>query len=305
MWPLIIMAVGGIWLLKVADAFPEAVDDVLFRAWPALLVLFGFDVLFGRRRLPFLRWRIETSLIGVVIIVLLVGGMVWFAYQKQADVVRADNVQSFSEALGEDITRVQLEFAVERTSITIIPAGGDGRLLDVLFKGSDASQVEMTWVAEGDLGVLSVREIYEDSIPKLEDYGRSTLAVTLPTSVVIELFELSGGPGDVTVDLTPVHMRQIALAVEAGNIQLTLPALDTLQGELRTSDGSIELLVPAGRALDLKLSPGSGEPRYSYDEFKYDVLLNGELKPANTTAFQYALNVWLKDGAALIITDLE
>ena len=51
LWPLIIMAVGGIWLLKVADAFPDAVDDILARAWPALLILFGFDVLLGRRRL--------------------------------------------------------------------------------------------------------------------------------------------------------------------------------------------------------------------------------------------------------------
>jgi hypothetical protein len=63
-------------------------------------------------------------------------------------------------------------------------------------------------------------------------------------------------------------------------------------------------LVPAGSAGFETVSRG-GEPRYRYDEFKYDVLLNGELKPANTTAFQYALNVWLKDDAELIITDLE
>jgi hypothetical protein len=305
LWPLMIMAVGGIWLLMVADAFPDAVDDILTRAWPALPVLFGFDVLFGRRRLHIWRWRVETSLAGVVIVLFLVGGVVWFAYQKQADVVRADNVKTFSEVLSEDVNRVRLEIALERTSITIKPAEDDPRRLGVTFMGSSESRVEMVWSSEGDTGVLTVEETYRNAIPKLEDYGRGTLEISLPTSVIIEQFDLNGGQGDVTVDLRPVHMRQILLTVDQGDIQLSLPALDVLQGDLRTSEGSIELLVPPGRALDVKLSPGSGTPRYRYDEDKYDVLLNGEIKPANTTAFQYALNVWLKEDAWFIITDLE
>jgi hypothetical protein len=305
LWPLMIMAMGGIWLLMVADAFPDAVDDILKRAWPVLLVLFGFDVLLGRRRLRIRRWRVETSLVGVVLSLFLVIGVVWFAYQKQADVVRADNVKTFSEVLADGIDRVRLEIAVERTSITIKPTEDDPRLLGVTFKGSSESQIEMVWSSEGDTSVLTVEETHRNAIPKLEDYGRGTLEITLPISVIIEQFELYGGQGDVAVDLRPVHMRQILLTVDQGDIRLNLPALDVLQGDLKTSAGSIELLVPPDKALDVKLAPGSGTPRYRYDEDKYDVLLNGEIKPANTTAFQYALNVWLKENAWFIITDLE
>ncbi len=305
LWPLIIMVVGGIWLLKVADAFPDAVDDILARAWPALLILFGFDVLLGRRRLRILRWRIDTSLIGVAIMLVLVVGVVVFAYRKQADVVRADNVQTFSDVVADEVDRVRLKVNVERTSITVKPAEGDPRGLDVTFKGTNASRVNIAWSAEGDAGVLTVDEAYRDAIPKLEDYGRSTLEIALPTSVVIELFDVSGGEGDAALDLRSLYMRQILLAIDAGNIQMYLPSFDVLQGDLRTGDGSIELLVPASSALDVKLAPGSGTPNYRYDEDKYDVLLNGEIKPTNTTAFQYALNVWLKGGASLVITDLE
>jgi hypothetical protein len=305
LWPLIIMAIGAVWLLRVADAFPPAVDDILIRAWPALLILFGLDVLFGRRRLHLWRWRIETGFIGLVLTLLLVIGVVWFAYQKQADVVRADNIKAFSEVLTEGVDRVRLDINTERTSITINPAENNPRYLGVAFKGSDESRVEIVWTPEGDTGVLTVTEEYRNSIPKLEDYGRGTLEITLPTGVIVERLDLSGGQGDVTVNLAPVHMRQIRLITDTGDIQLHLPALDILQGELRTSDGAVELLVPPGMALDVKLASGSGSPRYRYDEDKYDVLRNGELKPSSATEFQYALDVWLNDGAALIITDLE
>jgi hypothetical protein len=305
MWPLIIMAVGGIWLLKVANAFPDAVDDILARAWPALLILFGFDVLLGRRRLRMLRWRVDTSLIGVAVTLALVAGVIGFAYRKQADVVRADNVRNYSDVLADEIDRVRLEVNVERTSVTVKPAEDNPRALDVTFKGTNESQVDFGWSTDGSTGTLTVDEAYRNKIPRLEDYGRSTLEIALPTGVVVELFDMSGGQGDAALDLRSLYMRQILLTVDTGNIQLYLPSFDVLQGDLKTGNGSIELLVPSSSALDVKLSPGSGTPRYRYDEDKYDVLLNGEIKPTNTTAFQYALNVWLKSGATLVITDLE
>jgi hypothetical protein len=305
MWPLIIMAVGGIWLLKVANAFPDAVDDILARAWPALLILFGFDVVLGRRRLRLLRWRVDTSLIGVVITLALVVGVIGFAYRKQADVVRADNIQSYSDVLADEVDRVRLEVNVERTSVTVKPAEGNPRGLDVTFKGTNESQVDFAWSTNGSTGTLTVDEAYRNAIPKLEDYGRSTLDISLPTGVVVDVFDLSGGEGDAALDLRALYMRQIQLTIDAGNIQLYLPSFDVLQGDLKTGNGSIELLVPASSALDVKLAPGSGTPHYRYDEDKYDVLLNGEIKPTNTTAFQYALNVWLKSGASLVITDVQ
>jgi len=305
LWPLMIMAVGGLWLLMVADAFPEAVDDILKRSWPALLILFGFDVLFGRRRMRLGRWRLDVSLVGLVITLALVAGVVWFAYQEQADVVRADNVRVCSEELPEGVNRVRLDIEVERTSITVQPAGANPRLLEATFRGSDESSVTIDWSAEGDTGVLSLTESYRNAIPKLENYGRATLELTLPTGVIIEVLYANSGEGDVILDLGSVILRQITLAVQAGDITLSLPALDTLQGNLKTNRGDIELKVPAGRALDVKLAPGSGTPHYAVDRDRYEVLFDGELRPVRSTeGFQYALDVWMKGGANLTITDL-
>jgi hypothetical protein len=305
MWPLIVIAVGGVWLLVVADVFPDAVDDLFKRAWPALLILFGFDVLFGRRRLPVARWSVDTSLIGVVIVLVLVAGAIWFAYDKQGDVIHADNVVTFAESIPADVEQVQITVTVERTAVTINPSSAGPRDLSAEFKGSHGSDVVMDWSVDGTTGALTIHETIPGAIPKLADYGRGTLDITLPTAVIIEPFELTGASGDVAVDLSPIYMRRLVVAVDEGDILLYLPRVDVLQGNLETGDGGLALFVPPGTALDVKRAPGSGQPRYQYDQFRYDLLIDGELKPANTTAFQYVLDVSLKDGALLTITDLE
>jgi hypothetical protein len=76
-----------------------------------------------------------------------------------------------------------------------------------------------------------------------------------------------------------------------------------MQGRLMVGGGDLELFVPEGMALDVKLEPGSGEPEYVYDSFRYDLLRDGELKRRNVEAFQYVLDVWLRDGARLVVTD--
>ena len=303
MWPLLIIAVGGIWLLVIADAFPDAVDDLLKRAWPALLILFGFDALVGRRRWRIWRWGVELSVIGMVLIAGLTLVVIWLAYQKQGDVVRADNVVSFAQPLEDGVNRLRLEVSVGRTALTVTPSeAGD---LRAEFKGSNDSAVTMLWSVEGDTGVLTITEKNPNAIRTLEDYGRGTLDIMLPKNALIDKFAMHSTLGDIAADLSLLHLRRLEVATGRGNITLHLPALDTLDGVLITDDGGIELFVPGGMLLDVVLEEGSGRPQYQYDRLKYVVLEDGELRPANTTSWQYRLRVWVKSDALVKITDVE
>lgn len=307
MWPLLVMMVGAMWLLVVADVFPAAIDDLLARAWPGLLVLFGYDIVFGRRRLPVARWTIDTSLLGLVITMVFLAGVVWLAYRQQGDVVRTDNVVAFGETLPDEVEQVRISVTLERTALAINPSIGSSRTLGAEFKGSNESAVAIEWSVEGAIGSLSIVESYRSAIPKLEDYGRGTLDVMLPSGVLIESFALDGREGDVVIDLSPIRMQLLDVEVEQGDITLYLPALYTLDGDLRSGDGNIELFVPPGMLLNVKPGEGSGTPRYQYDRFRYDLLADGELKPANmaSQAYNYTLDIWLPDSGLLMVTDLQ
>jgi hypothetical protein len=305
MWPLITIAAGGLWLLMVAGAVPDTAGDLLVRAWPALLILFGFDVLLGRRRLRVARWAVHMNVLGLILTLLLLAAVVWMAYSRQADVLRTDNVQAFGQTITEDITQLQLDLSVSRTTVTISPAPDNPRDIRAQFKGSRESRVEMSWAVDGDAGVFTVREQGPGTIPKLEDYGRGTLDITLPQELFVQLIALRGKQGDVTLALQPVRVNQVEIDVDKGDLTLSLPTQDVLTGKLRTGDGGIELLVPPEMALNVSLQPGSGKPEYHYEILRYDVLINGDLKLKNAGTFQISLDVWLKGGAPLTVTDLQ
>lgn len=303
MWPILIIAIGCVLLLQAAGAFPEAVGDLLLRSWPALVILFGLDVLFGRRRLRILGRSIEISLVALVVLVIALAGVIWLAYANQANELRTDNVVAFEETVAADVEQVLVIVEVDRVGITVGAEAGGGRELTAEFAGSRESEVTMDWAVEAGTGTLTIRETHPSSIPKLEDYGRGSLDIGLPPDVTVQQLVIAGARGDVTIDLLPVRVQQIDVSVVEGDVTVALPGQDTLQGKVTARDGAIQLTVPEQIALIVGLQPGSGTPSYEYDRLRYDVLLDGQLKRSNTDAFQISLDVWLKNGAALTVID--
>ena len=190
-----------------------------------------------------------------------------------------------------------------RTAVTIGVTEGEAKEVRAAYTGSRESLVTMTWSVDGETGVLYVSEEARNAIPRLEDYGRGTLELHFPEGAVVEVLQIAGDSGDVMADLTRLRVALLALALAEGDVVLRLPTLDVMQGRVAARQGSIELIVPEGMALDVKLEAGSGEPEYIYDGFRYDLLRDGELRRRNVPAFQYVLDVWLKGGAQLTITD--
>lgn len=303
MWPLLMVAIGVIWLLIVAGVLPEAVRDVLQRAWPALAVLFGFDVLVGRRSLRLGGWALDMSYAGLALTLGLVLAVVFLAYRQQAEVVRSDQVHTFSKVLPEAVQRVSLRVEMERTAVVVRPAAEYPRELALVFSGSAESDVAIVWDLSGEAGTLAVRETYRHAIPRLEDIGRGTLEITLPVGVVLETVELAIANGAVTLDLTPITAQAFVAEVGQGDVVLRLPTQDVLDADLTVRDGRLELLVPAGAMLNVR-ARGS-VPEFQFDRDRYDLLVGGELKSRSAESFQYTVDVRMKGGAPLVITDVR
>lgn len=303
MWPLIIIAIGSVWLLMVAGVFPSAVEDVLLRAWPALFVLFGFDVLLGRRRVRLARWAIDSSYIGLTLTLVLLAAMVVFAYRKQATVIRTDNVQTFSKVLPDSVERLQLLVDVERTDVSFAPSEEYERELGIVFQGSNESDVQMIWELADDTGKLTLDESYRSRIPPLEDYGRGTLEIRLPIGVSVDVLDVRLASGDAALNLEAANVPSLALTVETGDVMLVLPVANVLAGDMRVSDGDVEVRVPVANTLNIK-AQGRSSPEMRFDRDRYDLLVGGELKNKSAESFDYSLNVWMSGSATLTITDV-
>lgn len=304
MWPLIVVAVGSIWLLMVAGALPAAVGDVLQRGWPALLVLFGLDVLAGQRRLFVAGRTIRVGYLALAAVLILLAGVIGFAYREQADVLRSDTRAVLDEQIPDEVERVQVVVDLKRTSVTVNPSG-EANHMSAQFEGSRESDVALDWELGGSLARLAITETYRHSIPKLEDLGRGTLTITVPTNVTVERLSLANEQGDVVLNLRPVPVENLEVAVDGGSLTLDLPDQRALLGDLRVTDGGLSVNVPLAVALTLNRGSNSGTPTYSYDTDRYDLLANGELKRQNTVEFNVGLTVTMKGGAPLVVSDVE
>lgn len=305
LWPLLILALGVVWLFVTTDAVPDAFADLLQRAWPALLVLIGLEALLGRRQLAIGARRLPASALIVLVVVVALGVIVALAYQKQADSVRAENVQTFEQPLGEDIRALEVTAQLERTAITVGPGEAGVQTIAARYAGSRGHTVTMEWAAQAQTGTLAVVETNGGSIPRLEDYGRATFELSLPDKTPIALLRVESEAGDAELDLRALRIQRLESALSDGSLVVTLPSGEALNGRLEVRGGNLELRVPAGIPMTVSLAEGSGEPSYIYDDLRYDLLRDGTLKLENATEFQIGLTVWLESGATLRVVDIE
>jgi len=305
LWPLLILALGVVWLFVTTDAVPDAFADLLQRAWPALLVLIGLEALLGRRQLASGARRLPASALIVLVVVVALGVIVALAYQKQADSVRAENVQTFEQPLGEDIRALEVTAQLERTAITVGPGEAGVQTIAARYAGSRGHTVTMEWAAQAQTGTLAVVETNGGSIPRLEDYGRATFELSLPDKTPIALLRVESEAGDAELDLRALQIQRLESALSDGSLVVTLPSGEALNGRLEVRGGNLELRVPAGIPMTVSLAEGSGEPSYIYDDLRYDLLRDGTLKLETATEFQIGLTVWLESGATLRVVDIE
>ena len=305
LWPLLILALGVVWLFVTTDAVPDAFADLLQRAWPALLVLIGLEALLGRRQLAIGARRLPASALIVLVVVVALGVIVALAYQKQADSVRAENVQTFEQPLGEDIRALEVTAQLERTAITVGPGEAGVQTIAARYAGSRGHTVTMEWAAQAQTGTLAVVETNGGSIPRLEAYGRATFELSLPDKTPIALLRVESEAGDAELDLRALQIQRLESALSDGSLVVTLPSGEALNGRLEVRGGNLELRVPAGIPMTVSLAEGSGEPSYIYDDLRYDLLRDGTLKLENATEFQIGLTVWLESGATLRVVDIE
>jgi len=161
----------------------------------------------------------------------------------------------------------------------------------------------MAWGVEGDTVTLTMTETYRDAIPKLDEYGRGTLEVVVPPGVVVEQLTVESAYGAMALDLLPLRVERVDVALDSGDLAISLPRQDTLIGELRVDSGDLTLSVPDEMALTLQ---AHGNADIEYDSFRYALLVGGQLERRNTgSVFQISLEVWLDDGATVQIIDLE
>lgn len=303
-WPVLVIGVGIIVLLINANALPEAYGDLLVRAWPVLLVMFGLNVLLGGH-IRYANWIILGLSIGVTVIIAN------FAYAERSDEYRDDYSYIYQDTLPENVTNLFVNIEAKDTLVALSnsaePAG-----VAAQFVGSNESTLNVSLEIEGDTATFNVIEKRSGILPRLSEVGRGTLTVALPYGVFIQELNYTGDNGSVTIDATNLSVRILDATVERGNMQLCLPERLTTEGfviignQITIQNGNLRIFVPQGVTLSLVTNRDS-EPEYipSVRRNDYNFLFGGELRSQAVTDGQFDVLVDLNLEGGLILDHAE
>jgi hypothetical protein len=236
-WPLILIAIGLVFLLVNFGFIPGVTALSLLTLWPLLLILAGIDLAIGHR------WPLAALGIDVGVIAL---GLVLLATQPS---FIGGPVFSFGDSpAGERDVSVARENA---TSLSLDINGGAGR-----FRVSGGSTVLVeAHSANDDLRLRRAR--FENSgrhaDVRIDQSGNrhvsgaaidveARLASDVPTDLTV-----NGGAGEFFIDLSGVVVTDAELNVGAASLTLTLPKPTAeVRIEVNAGASSIVIEVPEG-----------------------------------------------------------
>jgi hypothetical protein len=258
-WGLFLIPLGVLPLLVRAGFLdPQAVVDA-WRLWPLILVGVGLAVLLGRS---------QTAVVGTAVIALVLGtiggaalasGNLWFAALADCGVASGPTDQQIQRSgtfAGPATVRLDLRCG----TLAVAPVAGADWGLKAAYRGSAP-------IVDASAGRLDVH------VPDGGGERRNDWTVSLPVAGVQGL-DLTVNAASATIDLTGMHLAALDatmnagdLRIDAGNgavdeVDVTMNAgrirfttgTTALGGNLSVNAGAIDLCVPAGAALRLRVT---------------------------------------------------
>ena len=210
LWPLLLIAVGGLLLLANVGAIPAVrVVDVL-SLWPLLLVLIGIDIALARRS-PAMALAIELAVI-VAGVALVVAQPLYPRWLGSSEPVSGGQ-SAVSVPRGSE---QRLTFRLNGGAGIFVVHGGATDLVsvtsdrqDLVLQASSGRDVDVR-VDQGGRG------------PRFGPTTATRVDAAIASDVATSL-EMNAGAGEFVVDLRDVRLTDARLNVGAASLRLVLP----------------------------------------------------------------------------------
>jgi predicted membrane protein len=255
-WPIVLIAVGVVWLLSNMGILSTANLAVLFRLWPLLLIVIGLDLLFGRKS-PAVGAIIGIGAVVLVIVLMLIGpsiGLTGPSLEIKLDQYAEPREDATSAS-------VRLDLSVAQTNIT--PLADTGELFTAEVSHVGDLEYEVTGQAEKH---ISLRE---------EDYdvnnGSAFLArilgdegenlywnIGLNPDIPLAL-DINSGVGQGNFDLSEMQLTDLSINGGVGQINVQLPSVDSpYDVDINNGAGELNVEIAEDAALNLNIKGGVG-----------------------------------------------
>lgn len=240
-WAVISIGLGAAFLLANFGYLQWSSLSLLLRFWPLLLIAAGLDLIFRGRSLA-------VNLIGILLAIVLIGGVFWFAISGAT--TAAMNTTPLSQALGEaKQLSIQIDNPTGRVEIRGTSSSTNALQGDV--KLGPRETIDKTYVIQNGTGDLSIHTSGVEFLPWVGGFGQPIWNFSITNTVPVDL-TVQTAAGEQKIDLRSLNLKDLHLSVAVGQINVILPAKGDFSGRLESPVGGINVSVPSGALVEFQ-----------------------------------------------------
>ncbi len=249
LFPILLIALGLIFLAQTLGFVPWEVWGQLWRFWPVILILIGLDVLVGGRSAlgRYIIGAIALAAIGGLLLMATISPMAFPNYgvpHLLTHDVEAElgTVESATIRLSTGASDIELSELDRESDLLAGGAIQSNRNINQKMRRSDGTGVlELHGSGEGIFGGAN----------QLSDEWDIMLTQKVPLNL-----EFSFGATDATLDLSSLSVTRFKVDAGASTINIVAPQLGHTMGTISTGAAEINIEIPEGVAASIRVDGG-------------------------------------------------
>jgi len=247
--PVFWTGIGILFLLSTLGYLSASVWELALTLWPLLLVVFGVEILVGRR----LSW---ASVIASVVVIALLAGVVGFIGVETltGQPVTGDSISQTLD--GATQATVLVRPAIGAVQIGALSTAQADLLMKGIIHPRKGETVKDEYAVTGGKGRYTIFSqgmsviVFND----LSDIGWDLdFTSQIPLDMTVD-FDI----GDLKVDFTDSNLSHFDVSMEIGSQKVYLPEKGKMSGEVRGQIGMTTIVVPRGVGVRIVYSQGLG-----------------------------------------------
>jgi hypothetical protein len=258
-WGLFLIPLGAVPLLVRAGAVDAASLAGAWRLWPVILIALGLALVAGRSQVAVVGTAVTAIILGIAAGGALASGNNWLALLGDCS-ARSSNAAASIDQSGSFVSPATVRLGLNCGDILLSTQQGTDWTFRADFSGPPplvngyADRLEINSSSGGggrhQAWDLKLPSLGLGAIDLTANAGSGTLDLTGTTldslTAKINAFNLS-------VDASDATLKQLDIGMNAGRTRITLGA-GSMTGKLSVNAGAIDLCVPAGAQLRIRLT---------------------------------------------------
>jgi hypothetical protein len=292
--PLILIFLGGVFLLQNTGYLPPNFWFNLWRLWPVILVLVGIELLLANR----VPWLV---LAGLAAVVLVLGAVATNSGATTAPTASSVTRTDRKDLGGARQAAVTVRFDAGQLTIGPLEQATPEQLAMMTYEGPSNLAPQVNYTVTGDLGRLEY--VNSDHSGGFAPFGSRSSAprinLNLNPNVLITSLSIKSGATDARVDLSALRVSDMDLSVGAASTWIRLPqAAGTTTARIAGGASTITLEIPQGVAAQIRHRGGLNT--VNVDQGRFPSVGEGLYRSPDYDTAQNRVDVNLETGVTTI-----